>query len=106
MYQNYIFDLYGTLVDIHTNEKKAYLWKKLSLFPGVPEMLQRLKDAGKKVFLPRCSLCRNCKPLRGNAPITENKRFASGKLREDRGNRGAVLIGMTFKLTANGSKVL
>lgn len=28
MYQNYIFDLYGTLVDIHTNEKKAYLWKK------------------------------------------------------------------------------
>ena len=51
MYQNYIFDLYGTLVDIHTNEKKAYLWKELSLFPGVPEMLQRLKDAGKKVFL-------------------------------------------------------
>ena len=46
MYQNYIFDLYGTLVDIHTNEKKAYLWKELSLFPGVPEMLQRLKDAG------------------------------------------------------------
>lgn len=42
MYQNYIFDLYGTLVDIHTNEKKAYLWKELSLFPGVPEMLQRL----------------------------------------------------------------
>ena len=28
MYQNYIFDLYGTLVDIHTNEKKAYLWEK------------------------------------------------------------------------------
>lgn len=28
MYQNYIFDLYGTLVDIHTNERKAYLWKK------------------------------------------------------------------------------
>ena len=51
MYQNYIFDLYGTLVDIHTNEKKAYLWKKMSLFTGVPEMLQRLKDAGKKGFL-------------------------------------------------------
>lgn len=29
MYQNYIFDLYGTLVDIHTNEKKGYLWKKM-----------------------------------------------------------------------------
>ena len=35
MYQNYIFDLYGTLVDIHTNEKKAYLWKKMSLFFGM-----------------------------------------------------------------------
>ena len=34
MYQNYIFDLYGTLVDIHTNEKKAYLWEKMSLFFG------------------------------------------------------------------------
>ena len=30
MYQNYIFDLYGTLVDIHTNENKNYLWKKMS----------------------------------------------------------------------------
>lgn len=30
MYQNYIFDLYGTLVDIHTNEHKSYLWKKMS----------------------------------------------------------------------------
>lgn len=29
MYQNYIFDLYGTLVDIHTNEQKNYLWKKM-----------------------------------------------------------------------------
>lgn len=29
-YQNYIFDLYGTLVDIHTNEKKASLWKNMA----------------------------------------------------------------------------
>ena len=26
MYQNYIFDLYGTLVDIRTNERKPSLW--------------------------------------------------------------------------------
>lgn len=32
MYQNFIFDLYGTLVDIHTNENKPSLWKKLALF--------------------------------------------------------------------------
>lgn len=32
MYQTYIFDLYGTLVDIHTDENKADLWEKMSLF--------------------------------------------------------------------------
>ncbi|MBQ8814491.1 MAG: HAD family hydrolase [Lachnospiraceae bacterium] len=30
MYQNYIFDLYGTLVDICTNENSPYLWRKMS----------------------------------------------------------------------------
>jgi putative hydrolase of the HAD superfamily len=32
MYKNYIFDLYGTLVDISTNENSAYLWKKMQEF--------------------------------------------------------------------------
>lgn len=32
MYDNYIFDLYGTLADIRTNESKAYLWRKMSEF--------------------------------------------------------------------------
>ena len=31
-YSNYIFDLYGTLVDIHTDESSDELWKNLSLF--------------------------------------------------------------------------
>ncbi len=31
MYRNYIFDLYGTLVDINTNEWKASLWKNMSM---------------------------------------------------------------------------
>lgn len=26
MYKNYLFDLYGTLVDIHTDEGKKSLW--------------------------------------------------------------------------------
>ena len=30
MYQNYIFDLYGTLADIRTNESKPYLYKKMA----------------------------------------------------------------------------
>ena len=28
MYQNYIFDLYGTLADIHTDEEQPLLWEK------------------------------------------------------------------------------
>lgn len=32
MYNNYIFDLYGTLADIRTNEEKPYLWRKMSEF--------------------------------------------------------------------------
>lgn len=32
MYKNYIFDLYGTLIDIHTNERSGYLWKKMQEF--------------------------------------------------------------------------
>lgn len=34
MYKNYIFDLYGTLVDINTNENKFYLWEKTAQFYG------------------------------------------------------------------------
>lgn len=29
-YRNYVFDLYGTLVDIHTNESKPSLWKNMA----------------------------------------------------------------------------
>lgn len=32
MYNTYIFDLYGTLVDIHTDEDQSLLWDKLSAF--------------------------------------------------------------------------
>lgn len=32
MYQNYIFDLYGTLVDIKTNETKKSFWEKTAFF--------------------------------------------------------------------------
>lgn len=34
MFQNYIFDLYGTLIDIRTNEESPELWKKISVFYG------------------------------------------------------------------------
>ena len=34
MYKDYVFDLYGTLVDINTDEGIEDLWKKMSLFYG------------------------------------------------------------------------
>ncbi len=33
-FDNYVFDLYGTLVDIHTDENSSELWEKLALFYG------------------------------------------------------------------------
>lgn len=47
MYDNYIFDLYGTLVDIHTNEQKPSLWKNMAQYmtlqraPYEPKELKR-----------------------------------------------------------------
>ncbi|MGN0558484.1 MAG: HAD family hydrolase [Acutalibacteraceae bacterium] len=34
MYQNYLFDLYGTLIDINTDEQSPELWEKLALLYG------------------------------------------------------------------------
>ena len=33
-YDNYVFDLYGTLVDIHTDEEPKEIWDNLALFYG------------------------------------------------------------------------
>lgn len=34
MYKNYIFDLYGTLIDINTDEWSPQLWKKMQILYG------------------------------------------------------------------------
>lgn len=34
IYRNVLFDLYGTLVDIHTDEESEEVWKKMALFYG------------------------------------------------------------------------
>lgn len=51
-YKNYIFDLYGTLVDIHTNESKASLWKHMAeiySLTGAPYTPAELKRRYKKL---------------------------------------------------------
>lgn len=48
MYKNYIFDLYGTLVDINTNEWKHSLWKNMAMIyslSGAKYTAKELKKA-------------------------------------------------------------
>ena len=51
MFKNYIFDLYGTLIDIHTDEDTNELWQKMALFYGYKganytpfELMHRYKE--------------------------------------------------------------
>lgn len=34
MYKNYFFDLYGTLMEVRTNQEKECVWEKMSLYYG------------------------------------------------------------------------
>lgn len=48
MYKNYVFDVYGTLVDIHTNEYEIATWQKLAktlAFYDVNYTAEELKEA-------------------------------------------------------------
>lgn len=67
MYEAYIFDLYGTLVDIRTDEEMPYLWKKMSeIYTSMgafyePEELhdemRRLEEAQVKVLKQKLAKC-------------------------------------------------
>ena len=63
MYNNYIFDLYGTLIDINTDEWNDDLWKKIAIFYAykgahytydeLNEEYDRLVQAEKKAVLKK-----------------------------------------------------
>lgn len=63
MYNNYIFDLYGTLIDINTDEWNDDLWKKIAIlyaykgahytYDGLNEEYDRLVQAEKKAVLKK-----------------------------------------------------
>ena len=48
MYKNYIFDLYGTLVDINTNEYKRSLWKNMSVIYSMNGAVYKPTELRKK----------------------------------------------------------
>ena len=55
MYKNFIFDVYGTLVDIHTNEYADETWRKLAdtlAFYGVDYSVEELRE----VYFSGCEL--------------------------------------------------
>ena len=47
-YQNYIFDLYGTLIDINTDEWSAQLWKKMAILYGYYGAQYTYRELGKE----------------------------------------------------------
>ena len=47
-YQNYIFDLYGTLIDINTDEWSAQLWKKMAILYGYYGAAYTYKGLGRE----------------------------------------------------------
>ncbi len=48
MYKNYVFDLYGTLVDIHTDERKTSLWNKIALIMSLQGAEYEAKKLNKR----------------------------------------------------------
>lgn len=70
-YEAYAFDLYGTLVDIHTEEDDPILWKKLALFYGYYDALyepEKLKEAYEELV--------KGKELALKSELEENERYA------------------------------
>lgn len=64
MYNNYIFDLYGTLVDINTDEESNILWEKLSLFytlKGAEYNSESLKNRYKELVKEKLSTIKDVK---------------------------------------------
>ena len=66
MYTNYIFDIYGTLIDIQTDESSPLLWEKLAAFysfKGALYTASELKEAYEhKVSLERAKITNTLYP--------------------------------------------
>ena len=90
MYTNYLFDLYGTLVDIRTDEEKLELWEKLSLFYGYygavytaeelnEAYLQEVKGAQEQARSKQVSSLKDGK-LIGNKPSDSHEAYSEVQL--------------------------
>ncbi len=50
MYKNYIFDLYGTLLDIRTDEGKKRLWKQMAAFYSFNGAVYKSRELCRKYY--------------------------------------------------------
>ncbi|MFR8428478.1 MAG: hypothetical protein ACLVCH_13905 [Roseburia inulinivorans] len=67
-YENYIFDLYGTLVDIHTDEEKTELWEKLAQFYGYYGAVYTAEELKNAYALRLTGAERGCMPRQEMGP--------------------------------------
>ena len=61
-YRNYIFDLYGTLVDIHTDEADPLLWIRLSLWYAEHGALYESPQTLRAAYLGLCARAQAADP--------------------------------------------
>lgn len=102
-YQNYLFDLYGTLVDIHTNEESPAFWKNISRLLGMqgvdadPRTLKRHYEAeiANQEALLKAQLPENGEPEVDLAPVFRSFFEDTGVSIDD---RGVADFARTFRL--------
>lgn len=67
MYEICIFDLYGTLVDIHTDQEKPELWEKLAMFYGYYQAKWKPEELRAAYERLTCSMTSGAKRLRSDS---------------------------------------
>ena len=92
-YKNYLFDLYGTLVDIHTNEESTAFWTNVSRLLGMqgvdaePRQLRQRYEAeiANQEALLKARLPENAEPEVDLAPVFRSFFEDTGVSVDDRG---------------------
>lgn len=89
MYEAYIFDLYGTLVDIRTNEEKPYLWKKMSeIYSSMGAYYEPMELKREMRFLEKAQKESSCDNIEGafkDNPVEPDLTKVFEKLYEQKG---------------------
>lgn len=97
MYKNYVFDLYGTLVDINTNEWSTYLWKKMHVWYSMHGAIYDKPLTLKKRYY---ELCREHEKAMGRKDAEIKVEYVFEQLFKDKG------VDCSLELAVETGKVL